>query len=640
MSEWSIEKAKELYGIHTWGNGYFDVNEAGNLIVCPEGKSKPHVDLLELTTELQERGIRCPMLLRFPDITRERIKLLNGCFASAIESYNYQGHYQGVYPIKVNQQRHLIEEIVDLGEQYNIGLECGSKPELLVVLAMTTNPNALILCNGFKDQEYIETAILSRKLGRNTIIVVERLEELNMILKAANKFNIEPKIGLRTKLQSKASGRWVDSAGARSKFGLTTSEIFKAFEKLKSENRLNSLELIHFHIGSQVPSIKTIKNSLKEGAQVYAELCRMGAQPRYLDVGGGLGVDYDGSGATDSSVNYNVQEYANDVVSIIQEVCEEKKVGTPWIVTEAGRALVAYHSVLVFDVMGMNRVEMETAPPAVNNQEHKVLRNLKDIFETLELANVNEYYHDLIDIHDNSLQLFTFGILSLAEKAKVEQYYWSIASRMCKIVEGSSDHIDLYNELRKLLSDTYFCNFSVFQSLPDSWAVGHMFPVIPVHKLNQKPDREVTLVDLTCDSDGKIANFIDIETGTPRNTLPVHSYNSKNPYYLGVFLVGAYQEILGDLHNLFGDTDAVHVSITETGYSVDDVVEGDTVGEVLSYVQYNLEKLTTKIRKAAEHSILEGRMSKTEARTLMRYYQEGLSGYTYLEEPDIFSLPN
>lgn len=634
MDNWNIENAKQLYGIPTWGSGYFDVNEAGNLIVCPEGKEKSSVDLLELTEELQERGIRCPMLLRFPDITHQRIKLLNQCFGKAIEKYEYKGHYQGVYPIKVNQQRHLIEEIVDIGEEYNLGLECGSKPELLVVLAMMSNPQGLILCNGFKDEEYIETAILSRKLGRNTIIVVERLEELTLITKAAKKFNISPKIGLRAKLQSKASGRWVDSAGARSKFGLTTSEIFRAFETLKKENMLDSLELIHFHIGSQVPSIKTIKNSLKEGAQIYSELCRLGATPRFLDVGGGLGVDYDGSATTDSSVNYTVQEYANDVVSIIQEVCDEKAVNTPDIVTEAGRALVAHHSALIFDVIGLNRVEMEDAPPAVNNQEHKVLRELKDIYETLDISNANEYYHDLMDIHENSLQLFTFGILSLAEKAKIDQYFWSISTRMCQIVEKSEDHEDLFIGLKRLLSDTYFCNFSVFQSLPDSWAVGQMFPVVPIHKLNQKPDREVTLVDLTCDSDGKIASFIDMETGEPRNTLSLHSYNPNKPYFLGVFLVGAYQEILGDLHNLFGDTDAVHITITENGYSVSDVVEGDTVGEVLSYVQYNLEKLTGKIRKAAEHSIIEGRMSKIEARTLMRYYQDGLSGYTYLEESE------
>lgn len=634
MSSWDIEKAKELYGVSTWGKGYFDINNKGNFVVSPQGIEKPHVDLLELTEELQERGIRCPMLLRFPDITHERIKLLSHCFNNAIENYDYKGQYQGVYPIKVNQQRHLIEEIVDIGEQYNLGLECGSKPELLVVLAMMTNPNALILCNGFKDEEYIETAILSRKLGRNTIIVVERLEELELIEKAAKKFSIQPKIGLRAKLQSKASGRWVDSGGARSKFGLTTSEIFKAYEKLKTNNLMDSLELIHFHIGSQVPNIKTIKNSLKEGAQIYAELCRMGASPKYLDVGGGLGVDYDGTASTDSSVNYNVQEYANDVVSIIQEVCEEKGAKAPNIVTEAGRALVAHHSMLIFDVMGLNKVEMEDAPPAVNNQEHKVLRELKEIYETLDLNNVNEFYNDLTDIHENSLQLFTLGILSLAEKAKIEQYYWSISTRMAQIIKKSKDHEDLFEALKKQLSDTYFCNFSVFQSLPDSWAVGHMFPVMPIHKLHQKPDREVTLVDLTCDSDGKIASFIDVEAGEPRNTLPVHKYHEGQPYYLGVFLVGAYQEILGDLHNLFGDTDAVHVSINENGYSVNDVVEGDTVGEVLSYVQYNLEKLTGKIRKAAEHSIVEGRMTKIEARTLMRYYQQGLAGYTYLEEPE------
>ncbi|MCJ8276606.1 MAG: biosynthetic arginine decarboxylase, partial [Bdellovibrionales bacterium] len=428
MDVWDIEKGKELYGIPTWGKGYFDVNNKGNVIVCPEGTDKPKVDLFELTQDLQERGIRCPMLIRFPDITKERIKLLNSCFQKAIDEYSYEGTYQGVYPIKVNQQRHLVEEIVEFGNNHNLGLECGSKPELLIVLAMVNNPNSLILCNGFKDEEYVETALLSRKLGRNTLIVVERLEEIELIVKASKKFNLKPRIGIRAKLQSKASGRWVDSAGARSKFGLTTSEIFKAFEILKRKDMLDCLDLVHFHIGSQVPSIKTIKNSLKEGAQVYSELCRMGASPEYLDVGGGLGVDYDGSGSTDSSVNYNVQEYANDVVSIIQGVCEEKSVKMPTIVTEAGRALVAHHSVLVFDIMGLNRVEMPEAPPAVNKEEHKILKELKDIYETLDLSNANEFYNDLLDIQENSLQLFTLGLLSLSEKAKVEQYFWSIST--------------------------------------------------------------------------------------------------------------------------------------------------------------------------------------------------------------------
>ncbi|MCB0376862.1 MAG: biosynthetic arginine decarboxylase [Bdellovibrionales bacterium] len=634
MKDWNLEKAKELYGLSTWGNGYFDVNEKGNVIVAPYGPQNEHVDLLELTEDLQERGIRCPMLIRFPDIIKERIRLINTCFQKAMESMDYKGTYQGVYPIKVNQQKHLIDEVVRVGNEFHLGLECGSKPELLVVLAKTEDPQALILCNGFKDQEYIETAILSRKLGKNTIVVVERLEELDLIIKACKKFDAKPKIGLRAKLQSKASGRWVDSGGARSKFGLTTSEIFRAFEILKKENIVDCLDLIHFHIGSQIPNIKTIKNSLKEGAQVYSELCRLGANPTYLDVGGGLGVDYDGSSSTDSSVNYSVQEYANDVVSIIQGVCEEKSVRTPNIVTEAGRALVAHHSLLIFDVLGLNKVEKVDAPPAVDKNEHKVLLELKYIYETLDVQNVNEYFHDLMDLHENSLQLFTFGLLSLAEKAKIEQYFWSIATRMLDLTRGEDDHVDLYEELKILLSDTYFCNFSVFQSLPDSWAVGHMFPVIPIHRLNEKPEQEATLVDLTCDSDGKIAKFIDVETGEAQNTLSVHPFIKDKPYYLGVFLVGAYQEILGDLHNLFGDTDAVHVSINEQGYTVDDVVEGDTVGEVLSYVQYNLEELVQQVRRAAEGSILEGQMTKAEARTLMRYYQEGLAGYTYLEEPE------
>jgi len=631
---WTIEKSKEIYGIPTWGKQYFQVNGSGNITVCPQGDEGPKVDLLELTEDLKERGIRCPMLIRFPDITKERIRLLNRCFDKAIAEYSYTGRYHCVYPIKVNQQRHLVEEIVAFGDSHNLGLECGSKPELLIVLALADNPNGIIICNGFKDEEYIETALLSRKLGRNTVIVVERLQELDLVMKASKKLNIRPKIGFRAKLQSKASGRWQDSAGARSKFGLTTSEIFTGFEILKKEKMVDCLELLHFHIGSQIPAINTIKTSLKEGVQIFTELCKLGAAPQYLDVGGGLGIDYDGSGDTDSSVNYSEQEYANDVVSIIQSVCEEKNLTMPNIITEAGRALVAHHSVLVFDVLGINKVERPQAPPAVMKTEHKVLRELRDIYETLDLTNAKEFYNDLIDIQENSLQLFTFGILSLEEKAKIEQYFWSIATRMFKLVRREKEQEDLAETLRKLLSDTFFCNFSVFQSLPDSWAVDQLFPVIPIHRHNKKPDREATLVDLTCDSDGKISHFIDVESGEPQNTLPVHAYDEATPYFFGVFLVGAYQETLGDLHNLFGDTDAVHVSIQDNGYQVVDVVEGDTVGEVLTYVQYNLEKLVNRIRRASDRSILEGQMTKSEARILMKYYQEGLAGYTYLEEPE------
>lgn len=631
---WSIEQSKEVYAIDKWGKGYFDVNEKGNVVVCPMGTDGRKIDLYDLTLELQERGIRCPVLLRFPDITRERIKLINDCFASAINEYKYQGTYMGVYPIKVNQQRHLVEDLVKMGLEHNLGLECGSKPELLAVLAMVSNPNALLICNGFKDAEYVETAVLSRKLGRNTLVVMDRLDELDLIINASKKFGILPRIGVRSKLQSKASGRWVDSAGERSKFGLTTSEVFAAYERLKKEKMLDCLELLHFHIGSQIPSIKDIKSALREGAQIYCELYRMGCKIKYIDVGGGLGVDYDGSGKSEGSTNYDTQEYANDVVSIIQSVCEEKQTPTPNIVSESGRALVAHQSVLIFNVIGQNQLEYTDAPPAVDKHEHKVLQELKEIYATIDEENVKEFYHDLVDIKENSLQLFTFGILTLEQKAKIEKYFWSISTKMLKLLKDNTELKDLTDSLKNLLSDTYFCNFSVFQSMPDSWAVDQVFPFAPIHRHLEKPDREAVLVDLTCDSDGKIRRFIDHESEESATTLSVHRYDPATPYYFGAFLVGAYQEILGDLHNLFGDTDAVHVSLNETGYTIDSVVEGDTVAEVLSYVAYQREELMSLMRQACERSIEKNEMTTAEAKRLLNYYQQGLSGYTYLEDAE------
>jgi arginine decarboxylase len=636
-SDWSVEKSKELYGIGTWGSGFFDVNEIGNVVVSPHGAHGPKVDLLELTQDLQERGIRIPMLIRFPDITKARIDLVSRCFAKAIEENNYRGTYRGVYPIKVNQQRHLVEELVKFGQTTRLGLEAGSKPELLVVLAMMTTPDALIICNGFKDTEYIETAILAQKLGRNTIIVVDRMSELPMIIEAAKKFNAVPKIGLRAKLHTKGAGKWIDSSGDRSKFGLTPLEIVECVELLKRENMLSSLELLHFHIGSQIPSISCVKGSLKEGTRFYTELHQLGARPKIIDVGGGLGVDYDGSGATDSSINYTEQEYANDVISIIQSTCDEKNVPHPDIVTEAGRALVAHHSVLLFNVLGINEVQKKEPSCTVSKDDHRVVQDLVYIMEQLNTSNLYEFYHDVVHIKDTILQLFTYGVLSLEQRAKAENLCWVILTRMMNLAKQLPDADDISKPLQELLSDTYFCNFSVFQSMPDSWAVGQLFPVIPVHRLTEEPNRKANMVDLTCDSDGKIGQFINMNGESSggkgkKTALEVHELRANEPYYMGVFLVGAYQEILGDLHNLFGDTDAVHVTVTNAGYSVDHVVEGDTVTEVLSYVQYHRPELIESIRKAAEESILSGTITKHESRLLLRHYEEGLSGYTYLED--------
>ena len=633
---WNAQKSKELYGVGAWGSDFFDINEKGNIVVAPQGPGGSSVDLYELTQDLQERGIRVPMLIRFPDITKARIELLHRCFAKAIEDNAYKGNYRGVYPIKVNQQRHLVEELVKFGRPAALGLECGSKPELLVVLAMMSTPNAVIICNGFKDVEYIETAILSQKLGRNTIIVVDRVSELPMIIDTAKKFNTSPKIGFRAKLHTKGAGKWIDSSGDRSKFGLTPLEIVEAVERLKQENMLDCLELLHFHIGSQITSISSVKGSLKEGTRFYTELFHMGARPKYIDVGGGLGVDYDGSGKSDSSINYTEQEYANDVISIVQSTCDERNVPHPDIVTEAGRALVAHHSVLIFNVLGINEVQKKGPSIPPTKDDHRVVQDLGYIYEQLSESNIQEFYHDVVHIKETILQLFTFGVLSLQQRAKAENLCWVILTKMERVASAMEDGMDLALNLREQLSDTYFCNFSVFQSMPDSWAVGQLFPVLPIHRLNEEPTRQAILVDLTCDSDGKIGQFIHSESASQvkKAALEVHELNEKDPYYMGVFLVGAYQEILGDLHNLFGDTDAVHITITSAGYTVDHVVEGDTVTEVLSYVQYNRPELIESIRRASEESILRGTITKNEARLLMRHYEEGLSGYTYLEDPE------
>lgn len=633
---WTSEDSKELYRVGAWGSGYFDVNDKGNMVVSPLGSTGPSVDLHELAQDLQERGIRVPMLIRFPDITKSRIELLSKCFAKAIEDNSYKGSFRGVYPIKVNQQRHLVEELLKFGYASRLGLECGSKPELLVVLALMNTPEALIICNGFKDQEYIETAILSQKLGRNTIIVVDRASELPMIIEAAKKFNTKAKIGLRAKLHTKGSGKWIESSGDRSKFGLTALEIVECVDRLKAEGMLDSLELLHYHIGSQISSISSVKGSLKEGTRFYTELYDMGARLKYIDVGGGLGVDYDGTGHTDSSINYTEQEYANDVISIIQATCDEKNVPHPDIVTEAGRALVAHHSVLIFNVLGVNEVQKAAPKIDILKTDHRVVQDLSYIYEQLNSQNLHEFYHDVMHIRETILQLFTFGILSLEQRAKAENLCWVILTKMQSIANSLDDSEDLAVSLQELLSDTYFCNFSVFQSMPDSWAVGQLFPVLPIHRLNERPHRNAILVDMTCDSDGKIGQFINSGTGGKQKkvSLEVHELNETDPYYMGVFLVGAYQEILGDLHNLFGDTDAVHITVTQAGYTVDHVVEGDTVTEVISYVQYNRPELIESIRKASEESILKGTISKQEARLLMRHYEAGLSGYTYLEEPE------
>lgn len=632
---WSTDQSAELYGINSWGNGYFRINNQGNVSVTPSGANGPSVDLNELTQDLLERGIRAPIMIRFPDIIKARVELINNCFAKAIADHSYKGTYCGVYPIKVNQQRHLVEEIVHHGKHRRLGLECGSKPELLVVLALMNTPGALIICNGFKDEEYIETAILSQKLGRHTIIVVDRYEELKLIIQVAKKLKTMPHIGFRAKLNTQGAGKWIDSSGARSKFGLTSTEIVDGVELLKKEGMIECLELLHFHIGSQIPMIQSLKSSLKEGARFFTELYALGAKGlKFIDVGGGLGVDYDGTGSTDSSINYSEQEYANDIVSALQTLCDEKQVPHPDIVTESGRFLVAHHSILIFNVLGINDLRQPQPPRPATKADHPLMQDLQYIYEKLNRENINECFNDLQQAKTETLSLFTYGVLNLQQRAWAESMYFAIATKMISIAKTVEDGEDIMSTMSQELCDTYFCNFSVFQSIPDSWAVGQMFPVMPIHRLEEKPTREATLADLTCDSDGKVEKFIDTQTGKYKRTLHVHDLKEGQHYYLGVFLTGAYQEILGDLHNLFGDTDAVHVSLTENDYTLDHYIPGDTVTEVLSYVQYRHYNMVDSIRLAAEEGIKQGTISKQEAKLLIKHYEEGLSGYTYLEDAE------
>lgn len=634
MEKWTIQNSSELYGIEYWGDNYFRINENGHVEVGINDPEMKPADLYQLTHDLVERGLRLPLLIRFSDIVRHRIQLINRCFANAIKDYNYKGQYLGVYPIKVNQERHLVEEIIQEGKFHRLGLECGSKPELLITLAVMDNPDALIICNGFKDFEYVETALLAQKLGKHIVVVVDRIEEFDFILNAAKKVNVKPHIGFRCKLNSQGTGRWVESSGARSKFGLTPSEIVECVDRLEQQNMLDCLELLHFHIGSQIPSIQSIKSSIKEGAQFYTELSKLAPNLRLIDVGGGLGVNYDGSGRSDSSTNYNEQEYANDVVSIIQSICEEKSVAHPDIVTESGRALVAHSSILIFDVLGSNELKKHKVNFEVSDKDSRIVQELYEIWNQVTLSNFNEYYNDLIEKKRDSLQLFTYGVLDLRQRAKAEDLYWASVTKMYYLIEGEEEFEDIYWELANILSDTYFCNFSVFQSLPDSWALNQVFPVMPIHRLKEEPDNTALLVDLTCDSDGKIDNFIDIDAAQEQRFLEVHNLKKEESYLIGVFLTGAYQEILGDMHNLFGDTDAVHISLDRNGYNVDHVVQGDTVSDVLTYVSYHKHELIELVRKAAEQGILKGELEKSEAKLLLQHYEQGLAGYTYFEDGD------
>jgi arginine decarboxylase len=628
----TVTDATELYEVERWGKGYFSISPSGHVLVHPTKDPARAIDLKQLTDHLMLRGIGLPVLIRFRDILRHRVNDIHNAFQAAINQHSYEGRYVCVYPIKVNQQRQVVEEVLDFGREFGFGLEAGSKPELLAVAAQAYNDTPII-CNGFKDAEFIEMAMLAQKVGRNVIPVVEKYTELGLILKYAEKVGVRPQIGMRVKLASRGGGRWQSSAGYRSKFGLTVAEVLRGLEELRSLGMQDCFKLLHFHLGSQIPNIRIVKAALNESARIYAELVKAGAGLQYLDVGGGLGIDYDGSQTNfESSVNYTLEEYANDVVYHIQTVCDDAGVKHPTIVSESGRAIVAYHSVLIFNVLGVSAFGEEKIPDAISPDEaEQPVIDLLETYQNLSTRNALESYHDAQQALDMALSLFSGGYLPLDQRCQAENLYFVILQKLRRIVAQIDDVPEDLQGLDDAMADTYFCNFSLFQSIPDSWAIKQLFPVMPIHNLNQAPTHHAVLGDITCDSDGKIDSFIDRRD--VKRTIPLHTVNG-DPYYLGVFLVGAYQEILGDLHNLFGDTHAVHVSLDETGNVVlDAVIKGDTVREVLDYVEFDAETLVRKLRQDVELAVREGRMTFEESGRLLEFYEEGLQGYTYLEEP-------
>jgi arginine decarboxylase len=631
---WTITEATELYEVARWGQGYFSIGDNGHVLAHATKEPGKSIDLKQLVDHLQLRGIGLPILIRFRDILRHRLGDIHSAFQGAIAQHQYTGNYVCVYPIKVNQQRQVVEEVLDFGREYGFGLEAGSKPELLAVVAMTGNDTPII-CNGFKDAEFIEMAMLALKMGRRIIPVVEKYTELGLVLEYAKKVGVRPQIGMRVKLAARGGGRWQSSGGYRSKFGLTVAEVMQGLAELKSHGMEDCFKLLHFHLGSQIPNIRIVKGALNEAARVYAELVKDGAGLEYLDVGGGLGVDYDGSQTNfESSVNYTLQEYANDVVYHIQTVCDDAGVKHPTIISESGRAVVAYHSMLVFNVLGVSGFGDDTI--AANGQQDDQLEqpliDLRETYQNLTARNALESYHDAQQALDMALNLFNGGYLPLEQRCQAETLYWAICSKLRKLVQHMEDVPEDLQTLDDTLADTYFCNFSLFQSIPDSWAIKQLFPVMPIHRLNEPPTRQAVLGDITCDSDGKIDQFIDRRD--VRKTIALHQFNG-DPYYLGVFLVGAYQEILGDLHNLFGDTHAVHVSLDSTGNVVlESVIKGDTVREVLDYVEFDADTLLRKLRQSVEVAVRENRLNYEESGRLLRFYEDGLHGYTYLEDPN------
>ena len=631
MRKWRIEDSAELYNIAGWGRNYFSINDKGHVVVTPREGCAP-VDIKDVLDELQVRDISCPVLLRFPDILDNRIEKISNCFKQAAATYDYTAQNFMIYPIKVNQMRPVVEEIVTYGKKFNIGLEAGSKPELHAVLATNIADNALVICNGYKDESYVELALLAQKMGRRIYLVVEKLNELRLIADVGKRLKVRPNIGIRIKLSSSGSGKWEESGGDQSKFGLNSSELLEAIDFMQRREMTDCLKLIHFHIGSQITKIRRIKNALREAMQFYVQLSKTGFDIDFVDIGGGLGVDYDGtrSSASESSMNYSIQEYANDAVSALVDVCTKNDIKQPNIITESGRSLTAHHSVLIFEVLETTQLPVWRDAEELSPDAHELARELYQIWDKLDQASMFESWHDALQIREEALDLFSLGMLDLRTRAQIEKLFWSIAREVGELA-GSMKHAP--EELRKIsrmIPDKYFCNFSLFQSLPDSWAIDQIFPIIPISRLDEKPARTCTIQDITCDSDGKITHFIS-QQGV-QSALPVHAVKPGEPYYIGVFLVGAYQEILGDMHNLFGDTNAVHISVYKDRYEIDQIIDGETVAEVLDYVQFNPKKLVRNVESWVTASMKAGKISPEEGREFLSNYGSGLYGYTYLEK--------
>lgn len=627
---WTIDESRALYNIEGWGNGYFDINSKGHVIVRPDKDERGReLDLFELAMDLEAQGVGMPLLIRFSDILRSRIGDLHDRFMSAIKEFGYTGGYTTIYPIKVNQQRHVVEEIVEFGQPFGVGLECGSKRELQAVLGLAETTNHVIVCNGYKDEEFMRLALMGQKLGHQVFIVVEQVSEVDVLLQVAAELDVRPNVGIRIKLFSEGAGRWAESGGEKSKFGLSTSQLVRVIDKLTDAGYLDCVHLLHFHLGSQITDIRYIKAGLQEIARYYSELRKMGVDVTHVDVGGGLGVDYDGTRSTShASVNYTLQEYANDIVYTLAEACREEELPMPHIISESGRALTAHHALLLLSVIDVESVT-EVVAPELSDDDHALLHEMATDLQTVNTRRLREVFHDATFDKERAQQLFASGVLSLRERARAEQLHLAIINSVAREARRDrEEYSEIIEDLEAMLVDRYFCNFSLFQSLPDSWAIDQLFPIMPVHRLDEEPVRRGTIQDVTCDSDGKIDRFVGGDRNAPRQSLELHPFHDGEPYIIGIFLTGAYQEILGDLHNLFGDTNAVHIRLKERGYEITDLVHGDTVTEVLAYVQFRAADLLTTFRRKVSNA---KNITRDEANAFIADYLAGLEGYTYLE---------